>query len=183
MARPSKLTQRDWDKIRDRIDAGEPLRQVGADFGISPAAISRRFATVSKQTQQIATQLAAAHTALETLPKAEQYRAMSLAEKIRGMAESLTHAGELGAKNAHRLMAMANEEVQKLDMGGDGVEMGSALKGVAALTAVANESGKIALGMLQGAGKGALPSVGDDVIEDVPKTAALAIEALRKNGS
>lgn len=81
------------------------------------------------------------------LPRIQQYRAESLADKLVSMSQSLADAGQLGAKTAHRLQALANNEVNKVD-DADPLESMEALKGVAALTKLANDSSSIALNLL-----------------------------------
>lgn len=72
---------------------------------------------------------------------------MDLAEKLRSISGSLASAAELGAKTAHRLQALANSEVAKVD-DAQPLESVDALKGVSALTKLANDSASIALNLL-----------------------------------
>ena len=71
----------------------------------------------------------------------------NLAAKLMSISNSLAAAGELGAKTAHRLNALANSEVGKID---DSDPLGSRenLQGVAVLTKLANDSASIALNLL-----------------------------------
>ena len=101
----------------------------------------------TKQVQVVAKQLAEAQTALSELPVHQQYVAVSLAEKLRNISDNLAAAAQYGAQTAHRLSALANSEVAKVD---DAEPLASVenLKGVAALTKLANESATIALNLL-----------------------------------
>ncbi|WP_291928608.1 hypothetical protein [Limnohabitans sp.] len=72
---------------------------------------------------------------------------MSLAEKLRAISVSLANAAELGAKTAHRLHALANAEVVKVD-DADPLKSMDALKGVSVLTKLANDSSQIAVNLL-----------------------------------
>lgn len=148
MARPSKLTPDQWAEIDRKLAAGEGVRDLAKEYGISPASVSKRG--VSKQTKQVqvvAKQLAEAQTALAELPVHQQYIAVSLAEKLRNISDNLAAAAQYGAQTAHRLSALANSEVAKVD---DAEPLASVenLKGVAALTKLANESATIALNLL-----------------------------------
>lgn len=153
MGRPSKLTARQWGEVQRRLLAGETARALGREFGISEAGIRKKFGanqTLSAQSSQVRTvaeKLADANTALEALPVAQRAVAMDLAEKLRNISGSLASAAELGAKTAHRLQALANSEVGKVD---DAEPLASveALKGVSALTRLANDSASIALNLL-----------------------------------
>lgn len=148
MARPSKLTPAQWSEIDRRLVAGDVPSDLAREFGVHPAQISRR--TVSQNVQEVkivAQQIAESHAALAALPRTAQYQALNLAEKLRSISGSLASAAELGAKTAHRLQALSNNEVQKVD---DENPMASLenLRGVGVLTKLANDSASIALNLL-----------------------------------
>lgn len=153
MGRPSKLTPQQWDEVQRRLLAGETASSLGREFGISEAAIRKKFGShesvsaKSTKVRAVAEKLADAHSALESLPIAQRPIALDLADKLRSISASLASAADLGAKTAHRLQALANSEVAKVD---DAVPMQSleALKGVSALTKLANDSASIALNLL-----------------------------------
>lgn len=153
MGRPSKFTPEQWQRIGDRLLAGETARKLGLEFGVSETAIRKRFGaneSVSSQSlkvRTVAAKLAEAQAELEVLPPAQRAVAVSLAEKLRSISVSLAHAAELGAKTAHRLHSLANSQVAKVD---DAEPMGSitALRDVGVLTKLANDSATIALNLL-----------------------------------
>ena len=147
MARPSKLSPEQWQEIERRLAAGESASALARGFGISPASISVRVSKISKKVSETAHKLAEAQTALAELPVAQQYAAVSLAEKLRAISVSLANAAELGAKTAHRLHALANGEVAKVD-DADPLKSMEALKGVSVLTKLANDSSQIAVNLL-----------------------------------
>jgi len=150
VGRPSKLTPAQWSEVERRLLAGETARALGREFGVSEAAIRKRFGAVSSQSAQVriaAEKLADANITLQALPPAQRAVAIDLSEKLRSISQSLAHAADLGAKTAHRLQALANSEVSKVD---DAEPMKSLenLKGVAVLTKLANDSASIALNLL-----------------------------------
>jgi len=148
MARPSKLSPEQWAEVERRLAAGEGVRDLARAFGVSPAAVSKRG--VSKQTKQVqvvAKQLAQAQTALAALPVAQQYTAVSLAEKLRNISASLASAAELGAATAHRLHALANSEVAKVD-DADPLASREALIGVAGLVKLGNDAAQVGVNLL-----------------------------------
>ena len=147
MARPSKLTPDQWKEVERRVIAGESIRAVAREFGINEAAIRQRVSTQTPRVKMVAEKLAEAQTALAELPVHQQYIAVSLAEKLRNISDNLAAAASYGAQTAHRLSALANSEVAKVD---DAEPLASVenLKGVAALTKLANESATIALNLL-----------------------------------
>ena len=149
MARPSKLSPEQWSEIERRLAAGEGASALAREFGVNPSQITRRVSQVSQKVRTVAQSLAKAQTELAALPVAQQYAAVSLAEKLRSISVSLANAAELGARTAHRLHALANSEVEKVDdadpLASDSIE---ALKGVGVLTKLANESSQIAVNLL-----------------------------------
>lgn len=174
MARPSKLSPAQWVEIERRILAGETARALGKEFGISEAGIRKKFGanqTISAQSSQVraaAEKIADANNALEALPIAQRGVAMGLAEKLRNISSSLASAAELGARTAHRLQALANTEVAKVD---DAEPLASAasLKGVMVLTKLANDSASIALNLLA-ANKETVQKLHDDTPQDFAPT-------------
>ena len=95
----------------------------------------------------MAEKLAEAQAALAALPVAHQHDAVALAEKLRRISASLASAAELGAATAHRLQALANTEVAKIDDAQPFTSMES-LKGVKVLTDLANGAAAISLNLL-----------------------------------
>lgn len=147
MGRPSKLTPDQWAEIDRRMLSGEGSSALAKEFGIHPAQITRRDSQVSQKVREVAQKVVIAQTALSELPAAQQYTALSLAEKLRNISSSLAAGAELGAKNFHRLSALANTELQKID-DTKPLESGEALKGVAILTKMANDSAQSPLNLL-----------------------------------
>jgi hypothetical protein len=147
MGRKSKLTPAQWAEVERRLLEGEPRRAVGRDFGISDSAIKERMDGKITTLRSVAEKIVAAETALEALPPLARISANNLACKLRSISDSLAAAGELGARTAHRLQALANSEVAKVD---DAAPMASLenLRNVGVLTKLANDSASIALNLL-----------------------------------
>lgn len=97
--------------------------------------------------QKVAETVAAAQTALEALPIQQQHMALSLADKLRSISDNLASAAEYGAKTAHRLQALANSQVSKVD-DADPMQSVGQLRDVGVLTKLANDSAAIALNLV-----------------------------------
>lgn len=147
MGRPSKLTPEQWTDIIRRVAEGEQPADLAREFDIHPSQITRRVSQVSQSVRNAAEKMADAQAAIAELPRAQQYQAMRLADQLRNISGSLASAAELGAKTAHRLNALANSEVGKVD-DANPLESLDALKGVSVLTKLANSSADIALNLL-----------------------------------
>lgn len=142
MARPSKLTPDQWAQVDAKLAAGEGVRAIAKEFGVSPAIICKRgVRKQSKQVNTVAKQLAMAHDALAELPVARQYDALTLSAKLRSISDSYASAAELGAKTAHRLHALANAEVAKVDDSDVLSEISlTAMRGIGVLTKLGNDA-------------------------------------------
>jgi hypothetical protein len=162
MGRQSKLTPAQWQEIERRLSNGEGASALAREFGISPASISVKFSKITKKVTETAHKLAEAQIALAELPSAQQYQALSLAEKLQNISHSLASAAELGAKTAHRLHSLANSEVNKVDDANPLASIDS-LKGVGILTKLANDSSQIAVNLLSANKDTMKPAETDDV--------------------
>lgn len=154
MGRLSKLAPEQWAQIERRLNAGEGASSLAAEFGVSKTAVSIRFSKQSKLVQKTAELIAESQNELAKLPVAQQYQAISLAEKLRNISNSLAHAAENGAATAHRLSAIANTQAQKVDEENP-MNSQEHLQAIAALTKIANEAAALGLGLVN-ANKGAV---------------------------
>ena len=149
MARPSKLPDSEWDLIRKRMMAGEKAADLAREYGVSKAAISMRVSKRIETIKTVANQILSADVALRSLPISEQIDTVSLVDDLKSISKHLASAGRYGAATAHRLSAIANDQVQKINDVDPFGEVGpEAMRGVAALTSLANESSKIGLNLL-----------------------------------
>jgi biotin operon repressor len=149
MGRPSKLTEAQWNEIKRRLLDGESGRVLAKEFGVSETAIRKKISSQVSEIKTVANQLASAQTALSKLPISSQISAQTLAQRLLSIGNHLAAAGENGAMVSHRLMGIARMKVEEIDdaapLTDDSLK---ALKGIAALTALANESSKIPLNLL-----------------------------------
>jgi len=172
MGRPSKLSPEQWAEVERRLAAGEGASELSREFGVHPSQVTRRVAQKSQKVREVAQKVAEAQTALAELPMAQQYSALSLAEKLRSISSSLASAAELGAKTSHRLHALANGEVAKVD-DADPMKQLDNLRNVGVLTKLANESAHVALNLLA-ANKGRVAKA-----EEEERQAGVTAEPLR----
>lgn len=149
MGRKSALTEKQWQQIGERLLKGESGRSLAAEYKVSEAAIRKRFGARTKEIKSVANQLVAAETAFAALPISAQISARSLADELKEISAHLAGAARFGAATAHRLSGIANAQVSKIDdtdpLGTESIE---SLKGISALTKLANESSTIAINLL-----------------------------------
>ncbi len=149
MGRPSKLTDAQWEVIKSRVAKGEKPADLAREYKVSKAAVSNRVSKRIETIKTVANQMVSAEQALRSLPVSEQLITISLADDLRAISTHLAGAAKYGAATAHRLSGIANAEVQKIDdaapLSAQSVE---SLKGVSALTRLANEASVIGRDLL-----------------------------------
>lgn len=149
MGRKSKLTEKQWEQIGQRLLKGESGRSLADEFGVSESAVRARFSARTKEIKAVANQIVATDAALKALPLSAQVSAHNLAADLIAMSTHLAGAGKYGAATAHRLNGIAHAKVQEIDDAAPlTAESLDALKGIAVLTRLANESSQIATNIL-----------------------------------
>lgn len=150
MGRKSALTEKQWAQIEQRLLAGDKAATLATEFGINRSQITRRFSQHIATVKSVANQIVAAEEALHSLPVAQQLSAISLADQMRAISGHLAGAANYGAATAHRLAGIANAKVALIDDAAP-LEAKSLeeLKGIAALTRMANEASHIPLNLLK----------------------------------
>jgi len=150
MARPSKLTDAQWESIGKRLLAGESAAKLSREFGVSKAAISVRFSKRNETIKIVANQIVDTERALSFLNVSEQIAARSLADDLKAISEHLAGAARFSAATSHRLAGIAHNKVAEIDDAKPLDESSLAsLKGIAVLTRMANESSEIGLSLLR----------------------------------
>lgn len=141
MGRPSKLTPTQWEEVGKRLAGGETAASLAREFGVSQTTLSQRFSEFPKaKVQKLGTELA------QLAPEAQR-AAVSLADELRSISTHLAAAARYGSSTAHRLQALAHGEVQKID-DAEPLKSVEALKGVHALTRLANDAASTGLNLL-----------------------------------
>lgn len=148
MGRKSTLTQTQWAQIERRLIEGESRRALGREFNISESAIRQRMSGPVDEVRTVAAKIIDAEKSLAALPPIAQITARNLATKLRSISDSLAASAEYGARTSHRLNALANSEVGKVD-DADPLASIDKLRNVGVLTKLANDSASIAVSLLQ----------------------------------
>ena len=160
MARPARsISPETQALIIQRLSEGVAINSVAEETGIPASTIRSRFSRVSAQTKAVANQLATAEDGLRSLPVLAQSVALSLAEKIRRLSESVTDVAVKGAAVAEIMMGEAERRGRSIDSSSSIDDLG-ALSGC---VRTATEAVKPALTLLAMQKEAAKPEV------DAPK--------------
>jgi hypothetical protein len=148
MGRPSKLKEKQWDEVRERVLRGEPVRAIAREYGITEGAIRQRVSTQADVIKDVARQIVQTEQALHALPVSAQVSAQRLADEIMAISTNLASAGKSGSIVARSVMEIAAKQVQKVNQD-DPMESAEILQGVSALGRIANESSSIGMQMVK----------------------------------
>lgn len=147
MGRPSALTEKQWAEIQSRILAGEPVRVLAREYGVSDTALHKRLSLQVKLIKDVAQHVVAADAMFAALPVSLQVPTRSLIEDLKGISLHLAGAAKFGAATSHRLAGIANAQVAKID-DSNPMESQEVLQGISALTKMANEAGAMGMGLI-----------------------------------
>lgn len=150
MGRKSALTEKQWAEIGRRLLKGEAGRVLAREYGVSEAAIRKRFGAQTKQIKDVANQLVAAETAFGALPIGAQISARTLADELKQISMHLAGAARYGAATAHRLAGIAHAKVAEIDDAAPlDDESRVALGDIAVLTKMANGAAEIGMELMK----------------------------------
>lgn len=148
MGRHSKLTEKQWFSVEKRMLEGESNRKLAEEFGVTEAAIRKRFGAQKKQIVSVANQMLETNRALKALPISAQIGAQNLFQRLLSISEHIANAAEYGAKTAHKLSLIANIKAEEIDDSATLVENAESLKSVMAFTKAANDASQIGINIL-----------------------------------
>ena len=103
MGRKSALTQKQWKEIEQRFYAGESASALAREFGISEAAIRKRFGARKCEAKKLANQMVALEVELKECDLGTKILARTYADKILAMQELSSDVGINGLTVAKRL--------------------------------------------------------------------------------
>lgn len=119
MARQSKLSDKQWQEIKERLIDGETRRSLSREFGLSETAIRKRLGSQVENIKTVVIQTLEAEKAFSALPISSQVSAQSLIIKLREIGENLISAAANGAITANRL---SNRAMSLSSLIGDGLD-------------------------------------------------------------
>jgi pyruvate/2-oxoglutarate dehydrogenase complex dihydrolipoamide acyltransferase (E2) component len=151
MGRKSKTTPEQDQRLIERHLAGESIRSLAKEAGVSESALRGKISAQAQQIKDVANQIVTTERALQALPFNAQTTARNRAAAM-SMIEDNVFAGLVnGSATFHRLTSIANTELQKVN-DADMLSEGSMerMKVVAAATKMANDAVAPALAMVNG---------------------------------
>lgn len=141
------MTESQKAEIRRRLLAGETTRKVAADMKIPETTVRRNGSAQAAEIKDVANQIVNTERALRAMPIAAQRDAESFAAQLMQLQDSTLAAANNGMAVSHRLSGVCRMLVEQID-DANPLESLGALKSIAALTKVSNESAHIGLNLL-----------------------------------
>lgn len=114
MARPSKLTERQWVEIGKRLAQGESVRALAREFKIGASRISERFSERTETIKALADQIVKTERAIESLPISEQCSVWSLADDLKAIASNMAAGSKIASENYQILQARQRKALNDL---------------------------------------------------------------------
>jgi hypothetical protein len=145
MGRPSNLTNKQWDKIGERLLKGEKLSDLAREYKTSKSSISIRFSKRNETIKATASLVLEGKNALNKLTVPEQIAVSKQVELLQSIQDHLLNAANYGASTAHKANMFANIKMESLDphKSLDDPENLKIAKDVIVLAKIANDSSVI----------------------------------------
>lgn len=142
MGRPSNLTNKQWDKIGERLLKGEKLSDLAREYKTSKSSISSRFSKRNETIKATANLVLEGKNALNRLTIPEQVAVSKQVELLQSIQDHLLNAANYGASTAHKANMFANQKMELLDpvKSLDDPENMKIAKDVIVLSKIANDS-------------------------------------------
>ncbi len=144
MGRKSALSDAQWEDVDRRLLEGDAARAIARELGVSEAIIRARKKTRVEKIKDAANQVVAADRAVKALDLPSQRIALTFAQKLQAMSDSLAEAAMLGVGNAVHLQRLGQAQLSKVtaaNLGQSGAELAAADK----LADMANTQAEIAV--------------------------------------
>jgi hypothetical protein len=148
MGRKSALSDSQWTEIHKRLLAGEGVRALAKEYGVSPSRISERKTERVDVIKSVANQMVSAECSVKALSVPDQIMVFDYASKLRSMASNLLSAAHSGSVTSARLAAIAEKESQKINPD-EPMESAEQLQAIAALNRLGNDAAQIGLQVLK----------------------------------
>lgn len=168
MGRKSSLTPEQWIEVDRRIVVdGESVYALAKEFGVNESSIRRKIKPnkadkaeraekhhpelreiAQKKVEAVAV-MKRVDAEIEALPYAHQQIVSTFQQKITNVGNQLLSAAEYSSATAHRLSAIANAQVQRIDDSGPlSTDSMESLKSVAIFTKMANDASVIGVNLI-----------------------------------
>lgn len=158
MARPSKLTDKQWAEIESRHLRGESIKLLAKEFDVAYSTVYERVSVKNGEIKSLANQIVDTDKRFLNLTVSDRVSVINFADELSEISGHLASAAKYGSMTAHRLAAIAHTQTAKIDESASLETNSDAIKSVMALTRGANDAASIGLSLLSANKDAANPS-------------------------
>lgn len=115
MARPSKLTEKQWDEVVRRNLAGESISKLAAEFGVARSAMSEKISDRTNKIKAVANQMVAAEREFKAMPVSDRAHVITVRDRLSVLMDVYLQTAETAARNAMHMHNLAAEQKQYID--------------------------------------------------------------------
>lgn len=115
MARPSKLTEKQWDEVIRRHLAGESISKLAAEFSIARSAMSEKISDRSNRIKTVANQMVTAERAMKELPVTDRVHVETVRSRLSILEDVYLQTADIAARNSRYMHNLAGEQKQYVD--------------------------------------------------------------------
>lgn len=115
MARPSKLTEKQWDEVIRRHLAGESISKLAAEFSIARSAMSEKISDRTNKIKSVANQMVAAEREFKAMPVSDRSHVITVRDRISVLMDVYLQTAETAARNSMHMHNLAAEQKQFID--------------------------------------------------------------------
>jgi hypothetical protein len=110
----AKLTQKQWDKIKARLDAGDKAADLAREYGIGRSAITNKFGEQKKKAIELANQIVAVERNLSSVNKSVQIDAFTIAQNLLAISDNFAEGARLSSLTFRKLTTIAHTHAKNL---------------------------------------------------------------------
>lgn len=148
MGRKSKLTEKQWAQVLQRVLDGEKVASLAREFGIAPSTMREKISGETETVKSLAKQIVETEQRKNNLPLSVVVQAISLADKMMAIQNDLSDAAVAGARTA-KLVSEANLN----HVTTNGINSDDDLKSSVVAAMAVNNHGKLGMDLLTLAAK------------------------------
>ena len=148
MGRKSKLNEKQWAKIQERMIDGEAVRALAREFNVSESAIRAKKTARVEKIKDTANQVVKAECAVKSLDLDAQQAVSSYAATLRAVSDNLMGAALNGSVVSNKLSAIAVKQLNKIDAENP-MESQEELQAIAALNKLGGDASAIGLNLIK----------------------------------
>jgi hypothetical protein len=147
MGRTSKLTEKQWKEVDDRLRNGEKPLLLAKEYKISKSLVYDRLSGKVQKEKVLAHKILTVENEFKALPISGQVSVINFLDDLRAISSNLAGAARNGSMTAFRLSSIAAKHVDKID-DDNPMESQENLQAISALTKMTNDAASLGINLI-----------------------------------